>query len=417
MTMRSPGLTALALVGLLVSGCQSSASESPAASQPVSIPPSVEASATPLPAGWQVTTFGGAAGPTIARDVAGFEEGFVAVGVEFSDSLPNVGPPPPHQGKIWESADGWAWEDVTPTGDTFENVDLSEIFVRSDGSLMALGVVSGPIGEDDLGPIGAGAWESSDGTSWEAISPPRVNGLRVSVENGEQGFVALAYPGVDNDGATLWFSTDGMAWEQVKDLPFGFFDLDAGDDGFVVVGDTHHADEANFEPYIVASGDGHEWVRSEDEPVGAFYAAALGADWITVTWDFAEAVTSWLSADGLTWAESGTIAVETVDADPQTICREYPTGLASTGSHVVLTTTLSGPCSDGGLIINEGAFLSTDGMAWEALPFPRGTVGEAQSGSRVDGAAESDAVLVLAGQLDGQAALWTIALGQLQPDL
>jgi hypothetical protein len=100
--------------------------------------------------------------------------------------------------------------------------------------------------------------------------------------------------------------------------------------------------------------------------------------------------------------------METVEPDPQTICREYPSGLASTGSHVVLTTTLSGPCSEGGFIINKGAFLTADSVTWEPLPFPDGVVGEAQSGSRVDGAAEDDTVLVLAGQLDGQAALWTI---------
>jgi hypothetical protein len=235
-----------------------------------------------------------------------------------------------------------------------------------------------------------------------------VPGLRIRVESGDLGFIALAYPGVDNDGASIWFSADGSAWEQVRELPDGYFDIDAGDEGFLVVGDTQQPGEANFEPYIVASGDGHEWVRSEDEPVGAFYAAAVEGNWTTVTWDFAETVTSWLSPDGLSWAESESIALEEVPVEPQIACREYPTGMASTGSHAVLTTSLSYPCSEGSFVINKGAFLTTDGVTWEALPFPDGTVGEAQSGSRVDGAAETDAVLVLGGQLDGQAALWSI---------
>jgi hypothetical protein len=405
--------TTIAVLGLLTAACQPSASETASSSEtaPSSGAPSVAPSATPLPAGWQVTTFDDADGPAIARDVTSLEEKLVAVGVEFSEALPDLGPTPPHGGRIWWSAEGFTWEDVTPT-DELENVDLNEVFLQSDGTLVALGVASVPNADGTGVDSSQGvAWESTDGQTWQPVAPPIPGGQRVQVENGELGYVALAYPGVDNVGATLWFSIDGSAWEQVRELPFGFFDLDAGDEGFVVVGDTHHADEANFEPYIVASGDGHEWVRSEDEPVGAFYAAALGGDWITVTWDFAETVTGWLSANGLDWAESGTVAVETVNADPQTICREYPTGLASTGTHVILTTTLSGPCSEGGFIINKGAFLTDDGAAWEALPFPDGTVGEAQSGSRVDGAEENDTVLVLAGQLDGQAALWTIVNG------
>ena len=365
--MRSSGLATLALLGLLLAGCQSSASESAIATS-ASVPPSVEPTATSRPVGWQVTTFGDSAGPAIARDVTQFEGGFVAVGTEFSAPLPNVGPTPPHEGRVWLSADGWSWEDVTPA-DEFDNVDLTEIFVRG-GSLVVLGVASEPMADGSgVEPTGGVAWESSDGP--HGLPPDRRAGMRVNVEVGPQGFAAVAYPGSDNDGATLWFSDDGTTWVMVKELPFGFFDLDAGDEGFVVVGDTHHPDEANFEPYIAASADGGDWVRSEDEPVGAFYAAALGGDWITVTWDFAETVTSWLSADGLDWAESGTVTVESVNADPQTICREYPTGLASTGRAVILTTTLSGPCSEGGFIVNEGAFLSTDGVDWEALPFPR----------------------------------------------
>ncbi|HEY7738655.1 MAG TPA: hypothetical protein VIC63_06470 [Candidatus Limnocylindria bacterium] len=399
----------IAVLGLLTAACQPSASETPSRSEPPeSAAPSVESTPTPLPVGWQVTTFGGTDGPAIARDVTSFEEGFVAVGVEFSEALPNLGPTPPHEGRIWLSSDGWSWEDVTPTAE-LENIDLTEVFLRSDGTLVAHGVVSVPNADGTgVDPSQGAAWESSDGQAWQAIDLPIPVAQRVQVESGALGFIALVYPGVDNEGATLWFSTEGSAWAQVREMPFGFFDLDAGDEGFVVVGDTHQADEANFEPYIIASADGHEWIRSEDDPAGAFYAAALGGDWITVTWDFAETVTSWLSANGLDWAESGTVAVETVNADAQTICREYPTGLASTGSHVILTTTLSGPCSEGGFIINKGAFLTTDSVTWEALPFPDGVVGEAQSGSRVDGAAENDRVLVLAGQLDGQAALWTI---------
>jgi hypothetical protein len=114
---------------------------------------------------------------------------------------------------------------------------------------------------------------------------------------------------------------------------------------------------------------------------------------------------SWFSADGLSWAQSGTIPMAQVQADPQITCVEYPTGLVST-SAIFLSTSLAG-CSEGAFVVHGTVFWSSDGASWTALPFPAGQAGVAQSGARVDGAAEANDVLVLAGQLDRQAALWT----------
>jgi hypothetical protein len=197
----------------------------------------------------------------------------------------------------------------------------------------------------------------------------------------------------------VWFSSDGTTWTVTHQLSDGVFDLDAGEQGFVVVGDTQ----------IVASGEDLQWVPASNPPPGAGpNLAALGGDWVVVpNAGLGPTATSWFSANGLDWAQSGTLQLEQVEADPQTTCIEYPNGAVSTADNVFLSTSLSGPCSEGGFIVHGTVYSSSDGAAWTALPFPAGEVGVSHSGSRVDGAAETNDVLVLAGQLDRQAALWT----------
>jgi hypothetical protein len=395
--MRTRAPWVVASLATAIVACQQSASPSPspstASAEPTAAESSGEPSAMPTPIGSALTTFGSGPGPAMARDVAAFDDGFVAVGVQYADSLPNLGLLPEHEGRIWRSADGAAWEDVTPSGE-LGNVDLSEVFVGSDGMLVTLGGVSQIVpGGTEL--FSLGAWESADGETWQPIAQP-VPGLKVNVETGAVGYIALAYAQPDNDAPTAWFSSDGAAWTQVFQLPDGVFDLDAGDQGFVILG----------EAYTVASGDGQQWVPATNVLNSAPTVAALAGDWVSVPQSCCgPTATAWFSADGLSWAQSGTIPMAQVQPDPQVTCMEYPTGLVST-SAIFLSTTLAG-CSEGAFVVHGTVFWSSDGASWTALPFPAGQVGVSQSGSRVDGAAENDDVLVLAGQLDRQAALWT----------
>jgi hypothetical protein len=383
---------------LLVAACQSSTPEpSPSEdeSAPASVEPSAEPSASATPIGSGVTTFGTGPGPAMARDVTAFEGGFVAVGVQYAESLPNLGPPPEHEGRIWLSPDGAVWEDVTPSGE-LTNVDLSEVFVRADGTLVVMGGVSQVVpGGTELSSLGA--WESQDGQSWAPITPP-LPGVRGDVETGALGYIALSYADLTSSAPTVWFSADGTTWTVTHQLPDGFFDLDAGDQGFVVVGDTQ----------IVAAGGDLQWVPATNPPlVAPPNAAALGGDWVVVpAAGGGPTATSWFSGDGLNWAQSGSLPLEQVQAG-QTSCLEFPNGAVSTASAVFLSMTLSGPCSEGAFIVHGTVRWSSDGAAWASLPFPVGDVGVQNSGSRVEGAAEANDVLVLAGQLDRQAALWT----------
>jgi hypothetical protein len=374
----------------------SPSSSSPAASPstPASSPSmGLSPSATP---GSGLAAFGTGPGPAIARDVVSFGAGFVAVGAQFGGVIPNFGPLPAHEGRIWLSDDGISWEDATPNG-LFGNVDLTDVFVRTDGFLVALGGVSQPVpGGTELASLGV--WESADGEAW-SVAPP-VPGLRVNVEAGAVGYLSLAYAGLDNASPTLWFSSDGAGWTQVYQLPTGAFDVDAGTEGFVAVGDS-----------IVASGDGQAWVVAPSPPTGAFGSAALDGDWVTVTWSFSQPpgqpATSWFSADGLAWAQSGTVSMAQVPLDPQTTCHEYPTNLVSIANTVVLSTSLAGPCSEGGFVVYGTTHASTDGATWSPLPFPVGTPGMTHTGSQVFGAAANGGTLVLVGELNSQAALWT----------
>jgi hypothetical protein len=391
---------------LLVAACQSSTPpESPSepgpsasASEVPSVAPSASAAAEP---GWEVVTFAGAGGPAIAREVAAFEGGFVAVGVAFDEPLPDLGPTPPHEGRIWFSEDGTSWEDVTPSAELV-NVHLDDLYVRGDGTLVAIGLASTPF---DFGvePVGRAVWESTDGLSWASAAGP-ILGAQSNVEAGEQGYLALAYPGLDNSSPSLVFSADGVAWNPVRDLPDGSFDLDAGDEGFVVVGDIRGPLDVEPVPYVVASGDGEEWVSSSDPPEGIPSVGALGSDWVLTAWDFSSAVPIWTSMNGLDWSMSGSVQLEEVVVDAQTTLGAFPAGLVSSGSTLVLATTLY---REGTFVVHGTEHISPDGITWDALPFPPSTVGVQDSGSRVEGAVDADGFLLLVGQQNGEAAFWT----------
>jgi hypothetical protein len=401
--MRARIATVLAIAGAVLVACQSTASESPSASAsaaPSSSPSSAAPSPSATPIGSVVTTFGTGPGSAIARDVAAFDEGFVAVGVQLSAAIPNFGFVPPHEGRIWLSADGLAWQDVTPSN-SLTNVDLTEVFVRTDGDLVVLGRVSQVVpGGTEVASLGA--WESADGGTWQSIPSP-IPGLLVNVETGEVGYIAVAYADAQQNAPVVRYSSDGASWSQVFQLPDGAFDVDAGDEGFVVIGLTPSG------AYIAASGDGQGWVVSASPPAGdgPSQPAALEGDWVTATWDLGQPATAWSSANGLDWGQSGTIPMAQVTPDPQFTCHEYPTELVSTASAVVLSTSLSYPCSEGGFVVYGSTHVSSDGATWNALPFPSGVVGNTHSGSQVNGAAEVNDVLVFVGELNGQAAFWT----------
>ncbi len=389
-------------VVLLVAGCQSqtpSASPSPSSSESASASPSVQPSATdPGPAAWEETgSFNDPGGFSLVIDFAQSDDVVVAVGTQYVAPLPNLGLPPDHSGRVWISADGTEWEDVTQPG--FEDVSLNQVLVTTDGGFIAVG--SGPT---------ARVWESLDGEAWtEIASPFPANSFVSHLVSGAQGHLAL----VEGPARQLWHSEDGLAWVATYPLAEQQVSIGAGDEGFVAAG-VESADPPAV-PFAIASADGSNWILATAPPDSSFglpvLVAPLAGDWYAMDSavleaGFAAAAPIWSSADGLGWAESGSMPLEVIDADPTTTCHEYVTALHGSAPWLVANSRVAYPCSEGGFIVHGTQRGSTDGTTWTDLPFPAGTVGETGSGSGVYATDMVNGRLILGGQSNSAATFW-----------
>ena len=408
---------ASASVGPLPSGT-AGATPTPSPSEPTATP--IEApSASPPPSGspvggliWQeAAMFSDAEGPSMVTEVTSSGTGLVAVGVQYEHALPNVGPTPPHEGRIWFSPDGRSWEDVTPP-DEFANVQLHAVVSLRNGSVAAWGMTHE---ERDgfLEQTGTEAWESSDGRTWTPMATNLPDGARVGgVAQGNRGYLTHVATTGPDAGSELWFSTDARSWEQVHSLPSDWVEYDAGEEGFVVAGVVLSGEGADttYDPYALASGDGREWLEATGPPPTTVGVAAVRGDWVAATYSFGgeqlpDLATSWFSANGLEWTEHGTAALNAWPIEGGS-CHEYPSGLNPAGEWLVLASTLSYPCSEGGYVVFGTQRISTDGATWEDLPLPAGTPGMTRSGSVVTSAATREGALVLVGESSGRAAFW-----------
>jgi hypothetical protein len=380
-----------------------SASATPSAS--VDAEPTTSADPTPgTDLTWTTAgTFGNDAGLSRVADVAVSDGGLVAVGVQLDGYPPVLGPSPAHTGRVWSSTDGRSWEDVTPA-DTFDNVALGHLLVRADGSLLLLGTRSVTL-DGVLSPeVGHTAWTSSDGRTWTE-GPSGLPGQSVvfALDSGGRGHVAHLAHSPSAQGTELWHSSDGVTWEQVHALARTSFDIGAGDEGFVAVGQDY-TDPANPTPLVIASGDGVAWFESASAPPGAQLIAPLGGDWVVVSQAAANAsAQTWFSTDGLDWTERGSVELEAnIDGSG---CGEYPAGLGSAGGRLFLSTRLSA-CSEGGVYVHGTLLTTRDGATWSAVGFERGTPGDLWSGAGIQAAIGVEGGIVLVGEEDARATIW-----------
>jgi hypothetical protein len=336
-----------------------------------------------------------------------FGTGLIAVGVNYEQSLPILGPTPPHSGRIWASDDGRSWEDVTPA-DVLANVMLQDVIQRADGTLLAVGDVAAPNQYGDLETERSGAWESSDGVIWQAADSglPSDRWVRDFVQ-GDRGIVAIAWHVGDTHGSEIWFSADGRMWELIRHLAHGAFGVDAGTEGFVAVG--------AMDPYVqpgavfaIASADGREWFEAADPPQFAVDAAAIGGDWVALS-ESEGLVEGWISistsANGLDWSDP--VVVEADEVRGRTDENDCPLvpSLISAGEWLILRTSRGGLCSEGG-VVNFGPHLArTSAGGWEALPLSTRDA-DGGAGSWVAAAEVVDGTLVLAGESSRQATFW-----------
>jgi hypothetical protein len=116
----------------------------------------------------QVATFEGSGQDVIAPIILASPG--IVVGTHYQHGFNRFGPPGPHDGRIWLSADGTTWTDVTP-GDTFADAALGPIYETADGALVLVGVIQRYAASGM--PVGAQrpvAWQSADGGGWQSAS-------------------------------------------------------------------------------------------------------------------------------------------------------------------------------------------------------------------------------------------------------
>ena len=385
-----------------------SSSQSPSPSPSASSPP---ATSSPRPATTELEwTVAGSfpaqgEGPSMVQHLVRVADGYVAIGVEYTTPLPNLGPAPAHALRTWWSADGRGWE-VVEQGAAFDNVEFTSVAERPDGSLLAIGLRSAI---DELGAVSssvAAAWTSPDGRTWTEADSGLPNGA-VRIVQGGRGYVALVQSDPAAGTYELWHSADAVSWVLATTQRATQIDVAAGDEGFVAVG---AAGAAADEPFALASGDGLEWIPAGTPPgTGQPLVGSLAGDWIVMSAAAdgrgTPAGRTWASANGLEWAPLGAAPLSAVEVDGVE-CREYARSLRSAGPWLVASTDLSHPCSEGGFTVRGSQFISVDGSAWTALPFSVGTPGRARSGSLVNTAMEAGGSLILGGELDGVATIW-----------
>jgi hypothetical protein len=324
---------------------------------------------------------------------------FVAVGVEFEQPLPILGPTPLHHPRVWISEDGQSW-DAVDLGPGFDNVRFGKPVLRPDGSLLSVGV-RGIVDGSGVNETEPAAWTTTDGSTWTEIDPP-VEGMVTTIEQGPLGMVTVVRPSDSGNVLELWMSLDGEAWERVHSLEANYLDLGAGDEGFAAVG---WIGEDDGQPISSASADGRTWIDGTAPAFSSFLeVASLGGDWIVVD-DPGGIAPTWFSANGLDWAEHGEVPLRTIELTDAS-CREYRAQLTSARPWLVTSTELAYPCSEGEFTVHGTQYLSIDGAIWVPLPLSEGTVGETRSGSRVNDALATGDGLILVGEEHGAATFW-----------
>jgi hypothetical protein len=374
-----------------------SASGSAAASSSPSLTPTAPPpSIAPLA---RVASFGADGSIEHVSSIARWSGGFVAVGTRYAAvTMPNFGPPPRHEGRIWTSTDGISWADATPPN-TFADRELDTVYQAADGAL----VIIGSNWNEAYTKVSGYAWRSAEGHEWERFE---FGGLPINailqVAAGPKGMVAAIASDPPFE-PSLWHSDDGIHWQRTHE-PAGAYPesvndliaLGAGPEGFVALLEN----AMSFSPMtatwrVLASSDGRSWTERQ-APERSMRLVPSGPNWILLTQHDpdkagrAQRVVAWDSESALSWQKRGSMALGVGRAPGSNQrCPERVGALVPAGNQVLLSTELAYPCSEGGFV-RYGRVLMANASAldnWEPLAI--------SGGSQVIGSAPADGFTIL----------------------
>jgi hypothetical protein len=337
----------------------------------MSAAPSAAPAGGGLANGWvEVASFGADDTIETVNDLVEAPFGLLAAGVHIRTRNPGVFGELPREGRVWLSADGQAWEDVTPTG-TFDDASIQQLVALPDGAVLTLAMVN-VVDPETGSPVQRNAaWETFDGRTWTSADLSLDPGTLASVADGGRGYLAAI---IAEFRTQLGYSSDGRTFVEVAEAASSRIarSMGGGPEGFVVITQAYESAES---PVAYASGDGTTWFEATTPDWNAVGVAPLGADWVAIDsgpfdslQDDSESQ-SWFSPNGLDWRAAGRVPVRALPLPDDATCRELVTGLTSTGSMVVTRSHLSHPCGEGNVQTFGASHVSADGATWLALPF------------------------------------------------
>jgi hypothetical protein len=235
------------------------------------------------------------------------------------------------------------------------------------GSLVALGAI------DDLASgaqVGFAAWQSTDGATWvRADEGVDADFFLRDLASGPKGVALIGSRFSATDAATeIWFSTDGASWIRAftvtitDELPAVFVDIGAGQDGFVATG--YLGPGSNPKPFIVASGDGVNWVEAPSQPAieemgTGGQVGPNGGDWVVAGQGLGQ-IPIWRSVNGLNWDRVATIDTSAAESGRVSAYEVLEAGQGTLVSVVGCCTIMPPPI---------GAWASSDGSNWVVADF------------------------------------------------
>ena len=192
--------------------------------------------------------------------------------------------------RFWTSSDGATWKPIPDDPAAFANAEVRSITTVGDG-FVAVGVVG-----TAQKPSGAVAWTSPDGSSWTRVDDPSfADGIAVSVVPAPFGGLVAVGSDVARRDAVAWTSPDGRRWtrapnEASREHSGGFAwmtDVVAIGDAVIGIGDYQGLQRGTATSWV--SRDGLAWAQSRSAPVqeqGEFYAITPGGPGAIVVGSF-----------------------------------------------------------------------------------------------------------------------------------